>query len=81
MKKYIFIFFSIICLNLQAKVKRNLPSIKPQLLSEIKLEIKDQEGQKGQDVPLLEKTTLTMSEAVQIALQNKRKKQNFHIKQ
>jgi outer membrane protein TolC len=67
MKKYIFILLSLICLGLQAKRKRELPSIKPQNLSEIKLEVKAQD----QSVPLLEKTTLTMDEAVQIALQNK----------
>ena len=71
MKKYLFIFLSVICLDLHAKRKRELPSIIPQTLSEIKLEVKDQEGQKEQDVPLLEKTSLTMDEAVQIALQNK----------
>lgn len=70
MKKYIFLFLSLICLNLQAKRNRVLPSIRPQNLTEIKLEIKTKD-EKIEDAPLLEKTTLTMDEAVQIALQNK----------
>ncbi len=64
----ILLFFN--CFDLQAKRHRDLPSIKPQNLSEIKLEIVS-EGEQTEKVPLIDKTTLNMQEAVQIALQNK----------
>ena len=65
----ILLFFS--CFDLQAKINKNLPSVKPQNLSEIKLKIVSQDEVELRDVPLIEKTTLDMQEAVQIALQNK----------
>lgn len=58
---FIPLFLALSCINLQGKRARTLPSIKPQSLSEIKIE----------SVPLIEKTTLTMKEAVEIAYQNK----------
>ncbi len=61
MKRFVIIILSILFFDLQAKRNRILPSIKPQNLSEIHLE----------DTPLIEKTTLTIDEAVQIAYQNK----------
>ncbi len=65
----ILLFFS--CFDLQAKINKNLPSVKPQNLSEIKFKVVSQDDVELRDVPLIEKTTLNMQEAVQIALQNK----------
>lgn len=66
MKIYFIKIFNILLLstlfiNLNAKKEKFLPSIKPQNLSEIHLE----------EVPLIEKTSLSIAEAVQIAYQNK----------
>lgn len=81
MKNFIFLLSllflnSQIFLSLQAKEAHKLPSIKPQNLSEIHLSTEQLSGEHPSDgqfeeIPLIEKTDLTVNEAVQIAYQNK----------